>query len=83
MDGNLNLYNPDEKFQHKNAYLNRDDDKKKYEEMKKKFDLFYADSNVKTLEFEKCQKYFLYHFYNQLPTDVRQRIWIDGDSKDE
>ena len=82
MEGNINLYNPEDKYQFKQIFLNREEDKTKYEEFNKIFQKFIL-SNQKTFTCEKYPRYFLIYILNQLSADIRKKIYINYENKED
>ena len=81
-DGNINIYNPEDKVQFKQIFLNREEDKQKYEEFKKLFQSFW-ESEQKMLVCERYPRYFLTYIMNQLSSDVRKKIYFENIDKIE
>lgn len=82
MEGNINLYNPDDKQQFKQIFLNREDDKTKYEEFLKLFNVFYK-SDEKVLKCEKYPRYFLIYILNQMSSEIRKKIYFSYENGED
>ena len=82
MEGNINLYNPEDKYQFKQIFLNRDDDKTKYEDFNKMFTQFLS-SDQKIYSCEKFPRYFLIYILNQLPAEIRKKIYINYENNED
>ncbi len=80
-DSSLNFYDPTDKNKFKNITLNREEDKKKYEEFCKIFNEFlYSDE--KKWFFEKYPKFFLYYIINNTPDNIRKRLYFSYETID-
>jgi hypothetical protein len=79
MDSNLNFYDPSDKSKLKNIIVNKEEDKKNYDEFCRKFsDFIYSDEESQL--FEKLPKFLLYHFLNNMQESLRKRIFITFDN---
>lgn len=79
LDGNINIYDPNDKLKVKNVSLFREEDKTKYEEFRKNF-VDFIGSDDKNRIFEKYPKYFLYYIMNNLQENVRKQIYFSYES---
>ena len=82
MESNINLYNPEDKAQFKQVFLNKEEDKTKYEEFNKIFQNF-LKSDAKTCVCEKYPRYFLNYIINQLKSDVRKQIYFNYENNED
>jgi hypothetical protein len=82
MEGNINLYNPDDKSQFKHIFLNREDDKNRYEEFLKTFQAFYK-SEEKEMKCEKYPRYFLIYILNQMSSEIRRKIYFNYENGED
>ena len=82
MEGNINLYNPDDKAQFKQVFLNKEEDKNRYEEFNKLFQNF-LKSDAKTMVCEKYPRFFLNYIINQQTSEVRKKIYFNYDTNED
>jgi len=80
-DGNINFYNPNDKNKYKNITIFKDEDKLKYEDFCKTFTEFLYSEN-KNWIFEKFQKFFIYYIINNIPDNIRKRLYFSYEKLD-
>lgn len=82
MEGNVNLYNPDDKSQFRPIFIKREEDRVKCEEFTKIIYNFLS-SDQKSVACEKYPRFIITFVLNQLSSENRKKIYFEYDNSDE